>query len=112
MGEKREKKPTVSAFAMFRYADRLDKLYMVLGTLAAVIHGTALPLMMVVFGDMTDSFANAGSSISSNITNQSMPIIIVELVLVCLLLLTFRFHFGAWQLEDRYTKLDKSFSML
>lgn len=44
---------------------------MVLGTLAAVIHGTALPLMMLVFGDMTDSFSNAGSSISSNITNQS-----------------------------------------
>nr|XP_003475021.2 multidrug resistance protein 1-like [Cavia porcellus] len=76
MGEdskkKKEKKPAVSVFAMFRYASRLDRLYMVLGTLAAVIHGTALPLMMLVFGDMTDSFSNAGSSISSNITNQSV----------------------------------------
>ncbi|KAM6152196.1 ATP-dependent translocase ABCB1-like [Erethizon dorsatum] len=76
MGEKskkkKEKKPTVSAFAVFRYAGKLDRFYMVLGTLAAVIHGTALPLMMLVFGEMTDSFSNAGNSISSNMTNQSV----------------------------------------
>ncbi|XP_010585594.1 ATP-dependent translocase ABCB1 [Loxodonta africana] len=59
--EKKEKKPTVSTFAMFRYSNWLDKLYMLLGTLAAIIHGAALPLMMLVFGDMTDSFANLGS---------------------------------------------------
>ncbi|XP_032499213.1 ATP-dependent translocase ABCB1 isoform X4 [Phocoena sinus] len=59
--EKKEKKPTVSTFAVFRYSSWLDKLYMVLGTVAAIIHGTGLPLMMLVFGDMTDSFANAGS---------------------------------------------------
>uniref|UniRef100_A0A8C6RDM7 Multidrug resistance protein 1 n=1 Tax=Nannospalax galili TaxID=1026970 RepID=A0A8C6RDM7_NANGA len=45
----------------FRYADWLDKLYMLIGTLAAIIHGIALPLMMLVFGDMTDSFANVGN---------------------------------------------------
>ena len=44
---------------------------MALGTLAAVIHGTALPLLMLVFGHMTDSFTKAGTSIPSNITNQS-----------------------------------------
>ncbi|CAO2617616.1 Multidrug resistance protein 2 [Lemmus lemmus] len=69
--EKKEKKPTVGIFRMFRYADWLDKLYMALGTLAAVIHGTALPLLMLVFGHMTDSFTRAETSISSSITNQS-----------------------------------------
>ncbi|KAM6152565.1 ATP-dependent translocase ABCB1 [Erethizon dorsatum] len=59
--KEKEKKPTVSTFTMFRYSDWLDRLYMVLGTLAAVIHGAALPLMMLVFGDMTDSFASAGN---------------------------------------------------
>lgn len=34
---------------------------MVVGTLAAIIHGAGLPLMMLVFGDMTDTFANAGN---------------------------------------------------
>uniref|UniRef100_A0A2K5CHQ4 ATP binding cassette subfamily B member 4 n=1 Tax=Aotus nancymaae TaxID=37293 RepID=A0A2K5CHQ4_AOTNA len=58
--DKKEKKPTVSIFAMFRYSNWLDKLYMVVGTLSAIIHGASLPLMMLVFGEMTDTFANAG----------------------------------------------------
>uniref|UniRef100_A0AC11D3K2 Uncharacterized protein n=1 Tax=Ovis aries TaxID=9940 RepID=A0AC11D3K2_SHEEP len=41
----------------FRYSNWLDRLCMVLGTLAAIIHGAGLPLMMLVFGDMTDSFS-------------------------------------------------------
>lgn len=36
---------------------------MVLGTTMAVLHGAGLPLMMIVFGDMTDSFIT-----SENIT--------------------------------------------
>ncbi|XP_021098295.1 multidrug resistance protein 1 [Heterocephalus glaber] len=63
--EKKKKQPTVSTFTMFRYSNWLDRLYMVLGTLASIIHGAALPLMMLVFGDMTDSFANAGSNSQS-----------------------------------------------
>ncbi|XP_006158809.1 multidrug resistance protein 1, partial [Tupaia chinensis] len=59
--KKKEKKPTVSVFAMFRYSNWLDRLYMVVGTLAAMAHGAALPLMMLIFGEMTDSFANPGN---------------------------------------------------
>uniref|UniRef100_A0A2I3LFS2 ATP binding cassette subfamily B member 4 n=1 Tax=Papio anubis TaxID=9555 RepID=A0A2I3LFS2_PAPAN len=46
---------------------------MVVGTLAAIIHGAALPLMMLVFGDMTDTFANPGNlgAVLSNNTNSS-----------------------------------------
>nr|CAD12806.1 P-glycoprotein [Canis lupus familiaris] len=51
--EKKGKKPTVSTFAMFRYSNWLDRLYMLVGTMAAIIHGAALPLMMLVFGNMT-----------------------------------------------------------
>ncbi|XP_004851267.1 multidrug resistance protein 1-like [Heterocephalus glaber] len=69
---KKEKKPTVGVFGMFRYSNGLDKLYMLLGTLAAVIHGSAFPLMMLVLGDMTDSFADAGSSVPPNITNLNL----------------------------------------
>ncbi|XP_023591826.1 ATP-dependent translocase ABCB1 [Trichechus manatus latirostris] len=80
--EKKEKKPTVSTFAMFRYSDWLDKLYMLLGTLAAVIHGAALPLMMLVFGDMTDSFSDLGSFINTanqtNFSTGDIPINIEE----------------------------------
>ncbi|KAM9650261.1 ATP-dependent translocase ABCB1 isoform 1-T2 [Trichechus inunguis] len=80
--EKKEKKPTVSTFAMFRYSDWLDKLYMLLGTLAAVIHGAALPLMMLVFGDMTDSFSDLGTFINmanqTNFSTGDIPINIEE----------------------------------
>ncbi|KAL4669530.1 hypothetical protein H8959_008084 [Pygathrix nigripes] len=70
--DKKEKKPTVSVFSMFRYSNWLDKLYMVVGTLAAIIHGAGLPLMMLVFGEMTDTFANAGNlNLLPNITNGS-----------------------------------------
>ncbi|XP_036614936.1 ATP-dependent translocase ABCB1-like isoform X2 [Trichosurus vulpecula] len=60
--KKKEKEPTVGTFAMFRYSDWLDRLYMVLGTTAAVIHGTGLPLIMLIFGEMTDSFADMGNA--------------------------------------------------
>nr|XP_034375050.1 ATP-dependent translocase ABCB1 isoform X3 [Arvicanthis niloticus] len=69
--EKKEKKPAVGVFGMFRYADWLDKLCIALGTLAAIIHGTLLPLLMLVFGNMTDSFSKAENSILPSITNQS-----------------------------------------
>uniref|UniRef100_F7GTL2 ATP binding cassette subfamily B member 4 n=1 Tax=Macaca mulatta TaxID=9544 RepID=F7GTL2_MACMU len=86
--DKKERKPTVSVFSMFRYSNWLDKLYMVVGTLAAIIHGAGLPLMMLVFGDMTDTFANAGNlgdlgallfnnTNSSNITD-TVPVMNLE----------------------------------
>ncbi|XP_053465065.1 ATP-dependent translocase ABCB1 isoform X2 [Nycticebus coucang] len=58
---------------MFRYSNWLDRLYMVVGTLAAIIHGAGLPLMMLVFGDMTDSFSQAGNTnlTLQNLMNQS-----------------------------------------
>uniref|UniRef100_A0A8C3CSU1 Uncharacterized protein n=1 Tax=Cairina moschata TaxID=8855 RepID=A0A8C3CSU1_CAIMO len=40
----------------FRYSDWRDKFLMVLGTTMAILHGAGLPVMMIVFGDMTDSF--------------------------------------------------------
>ncbi|XP_067418366.1 phosphatidylcholine translocator ABCB4-like isoform X2 [Emydura macquarii macquarii] len=51
----------VSPLTMFRYSDWLDKLLMVLGTAMAILHGAGLPLMMIVFGDMTDSFVTPGN---------------------------------------------------
>ncbi|XP_015708894.1 phosphatidylcholine translocator ABCB4-like isoform X5 [Coturnix japonica] len=53
---KPEKVNMVSPLTVFRYSDRQDKLLMVLGTTMAVLHGASLPLMMIVFGDMTDTF--------------------------------------------------------
>ncbi|XP_075067977.1 ATP-dependent translocase ABCB1 isoform X2 [Mixophyes fleayi] len=60
--EKKEKPKLVSPFTMFRYSGGVDNLLMFVGTVAAMIHGAGLPLMMLVFGEMTDSFVNVGKN--------------------------------------------------
>ncbi|XP_050194817.1 ATP-dependent translocase ABCB1 [Myiozetetes cayanensis] len=54
--KKGEKPKVVSPFALFRYSTCSDKLLMLIGTTLAVAHGSALPIAMIIFGDMTDSF--------------------------------------------------------
>nr|XP_013796795.1 PREDICTED: ATP-binding cassette sub-family B member 5 [Apteryx mantelli mantelli] len=65
--EKSERK-VVGIFELFCYADWVDILLMIVGLIAAAANGTGLPLMIVVFGDMTNSFVLSGlqSSASEN----------------------------------------------
>uniref|UniRef100_A0A671LKP0 ATP-binding cassette sub-family B member 5 n=1 Tax=Sinocyclocheilus anshuiensis TaxID=1608454 RepID=A0A671LKP0_9TELE len=42
----------------FRYADGVDIFLMLLGTVMSIANGTVLPLMVIVFGDMTNSFVD------------------------------------------------------
>ncbi|CAJ0964426.1 unnamed protein product [Ranitomeya imitator] len=48
----------------FRYSGGVDRLLMLVGTIAAMAHGAGLPLMMLVFGDMTDSFVDFGKNMT------------------------------------------------
>uniref|UniRef100_A0A669QS66 ATP binding cassette subfamily B member 1 n=1 Tax=Phasianus colchicus TaxID=9054 RepID=A0A669QS66_PHACC len=41
---------------VFRYSSCTDKLLMIFGSLLAIAHGSSLPIAMIIFGDMTDSF--------------------------------------------------------
>lgn len=46
---------------------------MLLGTVMAIAHGSGLPLMMIVFGEMTDKFVdNAGNLVLPG--NCSLPL--------------------------------------
>ena len=40
----------------FRFADGLDKILMLTGTLCSCLEGAAMPLMMFLFGNMADIF--------------------------------------------------------
>ncbi|XP_056339286.1 ATP-dependent translocase ABCB1 isoform X2 [Oenanthe melanoleuca] len=60
--KKGEKPKMVSPFTLFRYSSWSDKLLMILGTLLAVAHGSSLPIAMIIFGDMTDSFVASGDT--------------------------------------------------
>ncbi|KAM7123898.1 ATP-dependent translocase ABCB1-like [Ciconia maguari] len=66
--EKAEKQ-VVGIFELFRYADWVDVLLMVVGLIAAVANGTGLPLMIIVFGDMTNSFVLSG--VKSNMSEDT-----------------------------------------
>uniref|UniRef100_A0A9J7WU74 ABC-type xenobiotic transporter n=1 Tax=Cyprinus carpio carpio TaxID=630221 RepID=A0A9J7WU74_CYPCA len=67
--KKKEPVKTVGFFQLFRYATCLEVLLMLIGLLCAAAHGIALPLMCVVFGQMTDSFVLNSFSFSSPINN-------------------------------------------
>lgn len=52
----------LSSHPQFRYSSCLDKLLMIVGSLLAIVHGSSLPIMMIIFGDMTDSFVSSGGT--------------------------------------------------
>ncbi|XP_022444089.1 phosphatidylcholine translocator ABCB4 isoform X5 [Delphinapterus leucas] len=62
--EKTKKVNLIGPLALFRYSDWQDKLFMSFGTIMAIAHGSGLPLMMIVFGEMTDKFVNIGGNFS------------------------------------------------
>lgn len=71
--EEAEKKPQpkVGLFELFRYADKIDVLLIVIGTIAATIHGAGFPVMIIVFGDMTNSLVNIGGQITMTCMNST-----------------------------------------
>ncbi|XP_015708893.1 ATP-dependent translocase ABCB1-like isoform X4 [Coturnix japonica] len=60
--KKGEKPKMVSPLALFRYSSCTDKLLMIFGSLLAIAHGSSLPIAMIIFGDMTDSFVASGET--------------------------------------------------
>ncbi|XP_041844872.1 ATP-binding cassette, sub-family B (MDR/TAP), member 4 [Melanotaenia boesemani] len=60
--EKVKKEPMVGPLAVFRFADGLDIFMIITGTVMAMANGVVLPLMCIVFGDMTDSLINDAAS--------------------------------------------------
>ncbi|CAF0852957.1 unnamed protein product [Adineta ricciae] len=56
--EKKDKTPVpmVGFLSLFRFATGADFLYMLIGTVAALVHGAAFPLMLLIFGQVTDIF--------------------------------------------------------
>uniref|UniRef100_A0AAR2L7T3 ABC-type xenobiotic transporter n=1 Tax=Pygocentrus nattereri TaxID=42514 RepID=A0AAR2L7T3_PYGNA len=66
--EKDAKIPMVGTIEIFRYADAVDIFLMVIGTIMSIANGAVLPAMVIVFGDMTDSFVQNEISNNINIT--------------------------------------------
>uniref|UniRef100_A0A7M4FAJ1 Multidrug resistance protein 1-like n=1 Tax=Crocodylus porosus TaxID=8502 RepID=A0A7M4FAJ1_CROPO len=59
--EKAKKKMVgILELVSFYYADWLDIILMIVGLIAAIANGSGLPLMIIVFGEMTNSFVKSG----------------------------------------------------
>uniref|UniRef100_A0A8C2XQ30 ATP binding cassette subfamily B member 1 n=1 Tax=Cyclopterus lumpus TaxID=8103 RepID=A0A8C2XQ30_CYCLU len=70
--EKKTKIPMVGPIGVFRFAKGLDIVMILAGMFCAIVNGVMLPLMCIVFGDMTDSLVNTspGGQIHSNNTSE------------------------------------------
>ncbi|PNJ58462.1 LOW QUALITY PROTEIN: ABCB4 isoform 5 [Pongo abelii] len=62
--KKTKKVKMIGVLTLFRYSDWQDRLFMLLGTFMAIAHGSGLPLMMIVFGEMTDKFVDTAGNFS------------------------------------------------
>ncbi|XP_076826867.1 LOW QUALITY PROTEIN: ATP-dependent translocase ABCB1-like [Brachyhypopomus gauderio] len=56
----KESGKSVSFLQLFRYATCPEVFLMLIGLMCAALHGTALPITCVVFGELTDSFVQSG----------------------------------------------------
>lgn len=54
--KKKEKAPTVGFFQLFRFSTWREVLMMVVGSFCSLVHGAATPLMLLVYGMMTNTF--------------------------------------------------------
>ncbi|XP_023776219.1 multidrug resistance protein 1-like isoform X1 [Cyanistes caeruleus] len=68
--EKPEKR-IVGILELFCYADGVDVLLMIVGLVAAAANGTGMPLMIIVFGEMTNSFVLSGMQSNDTSVNTS-----------------------------------------
>ncbi|XP_019747634.1 ATP-dependent translocase ABCB1 isoform X6 [Hippocampus comes] len=64
--EKEGKIVTVGPIELFRFADGIDVILIVFGTVMSVAHGLVFPLMCVVFGHMADRFIQSAAMSKNN----------------------------------------------
>ncbi|KAM4907055.1 ATP-binding cassette sub-family B member 5 [Sylvia borin] len=68
--EKSEKR-MVGFLELFCYADGVDVLLMIVGLVAAAANGTGMPLLIIFFGEMTNSFVLSGMQPNDTSVNSS-----------------------------------------
>ena len=54
--------PKVAFFQLFRFATKVDIILIVVGSIASLAMGAALPAFALLWGEMTDSFGAGGDA--------------------------------------------------
>uniref|UniRef100_UPI0037E91357 ATP-dependent translocase ABCB1 n=1 Tax=Semicossyphus pulcher TaxID=241346 RepID=UPI0037E91357 len=73
--EKEPKMPMVGPIDLFRFANGSDIVLIFFGTVMAMVNGVILPVMCIVFGDMTDSFVMDSMHPQFNVSNPNFTFI-------------------------------------
>lgn len=52
----KKKEQTLPFYKLFSFADKYDCFLMTIGTLGAIVHGSAMPVFFLLFGQMVNGF--------------------------------------------------------
>lgn len=55
-GEKKRQEQSAAFHELFSFADRWDYLLMAAGSVGAIVHGSAMPVFFLLFGELVNGF--------------------------------------------------------
>ena len=69
--KKDEKTESVGLFELFKFADKLDAILILVGVVSAIICGCIFSAMFIMFGDVTDVLAQYNGATGANSGNEA-----------------------------------------
>ncbi|KAF5185686.1 Abc transporter b family member, partial [Thalictrum thalictroides] len=70
----------VSYYKLFTFADRLDIMLMIIGTISAIANGLAQPLMTLIFGKLINTFGSSDpSKLVSDVSKVSLDFVFLAI---------------------------------
>ena len=74
--DKKKQAAAVGFLELFRFADRLDYVLMIVGTVGAFVHGCSLPVFLRFFADLVNSFGSNADNIDK-MTQEVLKVMIL-----------------------------------
>ncbi|KAK6165339.1 hypothetical protein SNE40_022285 [Patella caerulea] len=119
-----KKKSSTGILQLYRYVDKVDVLLIIIGTLGAMTTGAAMPLNLVIYGDVIQSFVGVAPGVQAAMTAGNMtmapPIDVVSqvkdlIIYFCLLGVGtfiasyFAISFWSWSAERQANVIRKEY---
>ncbi|KAK2159081.1 hypothetical protein NP493_1733g00026 [Ridgeia piscesae] len=103
--EKEKKKSIAGFFTIFRMADCLDRLLMVVGVLAAMLHGVATPMAVYIFSEAVDVFvadtmATHNATGMETLTSAITPVCVRLTYWAAIIIMAGTVHMFCWKLTS------------